>query len=65
MERRRCGRRCAAGGGRPTARAGSGATGGPPAWWPRLTPSQVQTLVGAAITLAIALWEHLRGRVER
>jgi hypothetical protein len=41
------------------------ATGGPPAWWPRLTPSQVQTLVGAAITLAIALWEHLRGRVER
>jgi hypothetical protein len=41
------------------------AAGGPPAWWPRLTPGQVQALVGAAITLAIALWEHLPGRLER
>ena len=55
-------------GGRPTAggpAAGEPTAGGRPAWWPRLTPGQVQALVGAAITLAIALWEHLRGRLER
>jgi hypothetical protein len=39
--------------------------GGPTAWWPRLTPGQSQALLGAAITLALALWEYLRGRLER
>jgi len=42
-----------------------GRGGWPPAWWPVLTPGQVQALVGAGVTLAIALWEHFRGRWER
>ena len=32
-------------------------------WWPRLTPPQVQTLLGAAITLALLLWDQLRQRL--
>jgi hypothetical protein len=42
-----------------------GRGGWPPAWWPALTPAQVQALVGAGVTLAVALWEHFRGRWER
>ncbi len=49
---------------RPPA-AGPAGRGWLPPWWPALTAGQVQVLVGAAVTLAIALWEHLRGRWER
>jgi hypothetical protein len=34
-------------------------------WRPRLTPEQTRALVGAALTLAAALGEYLRGRWER
>jgi hypothetical protein len=33
-------------------------------WWPRLTASQVQALAGAAVTLAIVLWEQIRQRLK-
>jgi hypothetical protein len=36
----------------------------PRAWWPRLTPTQVQALLGAAITLALLLWDQIRQRLE-
>ena len=36
----------------------------PPRWWPRLTPAQVQALLGAAITLGLVLWEQVRGRLK-
>jgi hypothetical protein len=32
-------------------------------WWPRLTAPQVQALLGAAITLALLLWDQLRQRL--
>ncbi len=32
-------------------------------WWPRLTPPQVQALLGAAITLALLLWDQFRQRL--
>ncbi|HEY7061900.1 MAG TPA: hypothetical protein VII06_10490 [Chloroflexota bacterium] len=34
-------------------------------WWPRLTASQVQALLGAALTLALLLWDHLRQRLQQ
>ena len=39
---------------------GRGRTG---RWWPQLTPSQVQALLGAGITLGLLLWEQLRQRL--
>jgi hypothetical protein len=36
----------------------------PRAWWPRLTPTQVQALLGATITLALLLWDQVRQRLE-
>lgn len=33
-----------------------------PVWWPRLNAAQVQGLLGAAVTLALALWEQVRQR---
>ena len=32
-------------------------------WWPRLTRSQVQALLGAGITLGLLLWEQIRERL--
>ena len=32
-------------------------------WWPRLTRSQVQALLGAGITLGLLLWEQVRERL--
>jgi hypothetical protein len=34
-------------------------------WWPRLTPSQVQALLGAGITLGLLLWEQIRERLPK
>jgi hypothetical protein len=34
-------------------------------WWPRLTPPQVQALLGAAITLALVLWDQVRQRFQQ
>jgi len=54
--------------GRTTPPATAPATPAPPApasrWWPRLTPPQVQALLGAAITLALVLWDQVRQRLQ-
>jgi hypothetical protein len=34
-------------------------------WWPRLTPPQVQALLGAGITLALVLWDQVRQRFQQ
>jgi len=34
-------------------------------WWPKLTPAQVRALLGLAATLALVVWEQLRGRPAR
>lgn len=34
-------------------------------WWPRLTASQVQALLGAALTLALLLWDQVRQRLQQ
>jgi len=34
-------------------------------WWPRLTRSQVEALLGAGITLGLLLWEQIRERLLR
>ena len=36
----------------------------PRRWWPQLTASQVQALLGAALTLALLLWDQLRQRLQ-
>jgi hypothetical protein len=36
-----------------------------PRWWPRLTPGQVQALLGAGVTLALVLWEQVRERLAK
>ena len=61
---------------RGDAAAGSPTSGAPPEapspdppadslirWWPRLTAPQVQALLGAAITLALLLWDQVRQRL--
>ncbi len=34
-------------------------------WWPRLTPAQVQALLGAAVTLVLLLWDQVRQRLAK